>query len=110
MTPNPMGTPVAADATAFAHREESWLIHVLGQWQDPADTERCRGWAKGAGAALSAVGSGDAYLNLLTDDEETDRVRAFWTDTRLRRLGALKAAYDPDNVFRFNHNIKPVRT
>ena len=25
-------TRVDADATAFAHREESWLIHVLGQW------------------------------------------------------------------------------
>jgi FAD/FMN-containing dehydrogenase len=98
---------VAPDATAFAHRADSWLIHVLGQWADPADTERCMGWAKQSRSTLAAVGSGDAYLNLLTDDEETDRVRAFWDDARLRRLGRVKHRYDPDNLFRFNHNVKP---
>jgi FAD/FMN-containing dehydrogenase len=98
---------VAPDATAFAHRADSWLIHVLGQWADPVDTERCMGWAKQSRSTLAAVGSGDAYLNLLTDDEETDRVRAFWDDARLRRLGRVKHRYDPDNLFRFNHNVKP---
>ncbi|MGC4897154.1 FAD-binding oxidoreductase [Micromonospora sp. DT31] len=100
-------TRVAPDATAFAHRSESWLIHVLGQWHDAEDTQRCLAWAKGAGTQLRAVGSGDAYLNLLTDDEETDRVRAFWNDDRLDRLARVKAQYDPQNRFRFNHNIPP---
>jgi FAD/FMN-containing dehydrogenase len=100
-------TRVPADATAFAHRQDSWLVHVLGQWTDPEDTDRCRGWAKSAGAALRALGTGDAYFNLLTDDEETDRVRAFWNDRRLSRLVGVKTEYDPENVFRFNHNITP---
>ncbi|MGH3999244.1 MAG: FAD-binding oxidoreductase [Pseudonocardiaceae bacterium] len=101
-------TRVAPDATAFAHRTESWLIHVLGQWTDPSDTERCRGWAKQADADLRSVGSGgDAYLNLIGDDETSERVEAFWDQTRRSRLGAVKTAFDPDNVFRFNHNIAP---
>jgi FAD/FMN-containing dehydrogenase len=100
-------TRVHPDATAFAHRDDSWLIHVLGQWHDPSDTKRCMTWARDGRADLSAVGSGDAYLNLITDDEQTDRVRAFWDDDRMRRLGQIKFRYDPDNVFRFNHNIKP---
>jgi FAD/FMN-containing dehydrogenase len=104
---NAAPTRVDADATAFAHREESWLIHVLGQWDDPADTPRCLAWAREGRAALGAVGSGDAYLNLLTDDEDGDRIRAFWNEARLGRLGRVKYRYDPDNVFRFNHNIKP---
>jgi FAD/FMN-containing dehydrogenase len=104
---NAAPTRVAPDATAFAHRTDSWLIHVLSQWTDPADTERCVTWAKEARSGLATVGSGDAYLNLLTDDEDTDRVRAFWSDGRLRRLGRIKHQYDPENVFRFNHNVKP---
>lgn len=104
---NAAPTRVAPDATAFAHREESWLIHVLCQWAEPADTERCMAWAKDAGAKLREIGAGDTYLNLVTDDEATDRVRAFWNDARLSRLAKVKAQYDPENVFRFNHNIKP---
>ena len=53
------------------------------------------------------MGSGDVYLNLVTDDEDTDRVRAFWDDDRLARLAKVKSEYDPENTFRFNHNIKP---
>ena len=106
---NAAPTRVPPDATAYAHRAESWLVHYLGQWEDPADTERCRDWVRAAGRDLHALGSGDVYLNLVTDDEDTDRVRAFWDDSRMARLAAVKAQYDPDNLFRFNHNIAPAR-
>jgi FAD/FMN-containing dehydrogenase len=106
---NAAPTRVAKDATAFAHREDSWLVHYLGQWVDPAGTDRCRSWARSCGADLRALGggSGDVYLNLVTDEEDTDRVRAFWDERRLARLAAVKSRYDPDNRFRFNHNIEP---
>jgi len=100
-------TRVAPDATAFAHRQDSWLVHYLAQWDDPAQTDECRAWAKKSGADLHPLGSGDVYLNLVTDDEDTDRVRAFWDDDRLGRLAKVKSEYDPENMFRFNHNIKP---
>ena len=103
-------TRVASDATAFSHREDSWLVHYLGQWEDPADTERCREWIRSAGGDLRAMGTGDVYLNLVTDEEDVDRVRAVWDDRRLSRLAAVKAEYDPDNLFRFNHNITPATT
>lgn len=106
---NAAPTRVSPDATAYAHRRPSWLIHVLGQWADPADTERCRGWARDAGAELRAFSNGDSYLNLVSDDEDTDRVRAFWSERRLERLARVKAEYDPGNLFRFNHNILPAR-
>ena len=65
-------------------------------------------WVKGSGAALRALGTGDSYLNLVTDDEEVDRVSAFWSEDRLRRLAGIKTRYDPENTFRFNHNINPL--
>ena len=32
-----------------------------------------------------------------------------YSSEKLARLTAVKTAYDPDNVFHLNHNIKPVR-
>ncbi len=103
------GRPVeiAADATAFSHRRESWLVHVLGQWTEPARTGAGIRWGKEFGAQLRALGTGEVYLNLVTDDDGVDRVRGFWNDERLGRLARVKARYDPGNTFRFNHNIKP---
>ncbi|MGW2877128.1 FAD-binding oxidoreductase [Streptomyces sp. NPDC001233] len=100
-------TRIAPDATAFSHREESWLIHIVGQWYDPAENERCRTWVRQAGAELRSFGTGAAYLNLLSEEDDTDRVTAFWDEKRLRRLARVKAQYDPENLLRFNHNIPP---
>jgi FAD/FMN-containing dehydrogenase len=38
--------------------------------------------------------------------ETGDRVRAMYGDN-YERLSHIKSAYDPDNVFRVNQNIKP---
>jgi FAD/FMN-containing dehydrogenase len=48
---------------------------------------------------------GGAYVNMIMD-EGSDRVRASYGDN-YARLAALKAAYDPDNVFHVNQNITP---
>jgi FAD/FMN-containing dehydrogenase len=37
-----------------------------------------------------------------------ERIRASYGPERYGRLVATKRRYDPDNVFRFNHNIPPV--
>ncbi|MFG1663929.1 FAD-binding protein [Streptomyces sp. Y7] len=48
-------------------------------------------------------------VNFLSPDEATDAdgVRALFGVGRFERLAAVKKRYDPDNVFRFNHNIVP---
>jgi FAD/FMN-containing dehydrogenase len=50
--------------------------------------------------------TGDVYLNLEAD-EGSDKVRANVSTEKYAKLAALKAKWDPHNVFRLNQNVKP---
>jgi FAD/FMN-containing dehydrogenase len=97
---------VPADATAFAHRQSRMLINVAAMY-DPSSSERSEhaAWVRRLSGELGAGGSG-AYAGLLAD-EGRERVRAAYPGATWQRLAAVKAAYDPDNVFRLNQNIPP---
>ncbi len=81
---------------------------ALAIWEDPAEDARQIGWARQTADALrrsSLTGAG--YGNYAPVDETAERVRAAFGEERFARLAAVKRRYDPDNVFRFNHNIPP---
>jgi FAD/FMN-containing dehydrogenase len=46
-----------------------------------------------------------SYVNNLTT-EDGQKVHEVWGDN-YQRLVTVKRRYDPDNVFRLNHNISP---
>jgi len=48
-------------------------------------------------------------VNFLSPDDATDpeQFRAVYGPKRFDRLAAVKKRYDPANVFRFNHNVRP---
>jgi FAD/FMN-containing dehydrogenase len=97
---------VPADATAFAHRQSRIMINVAAIY-DPSTSERADhiAWARALSAELDD-GDPGAYAGLLAD-EGAARVRAAYPGATGERLAAVKAAYDPDNVFRLNQNIAP---
>ena len=55
---------------------------------------------------LKPWSTGRVYLNYI-GNEGQERVDAAFGAKKLTRLRALKAKWDPDNVFRHNHNIRP---
>ena len=96
---------VPATATAFPHRAHHYDCLILSQWDDPADSARNIAWTRELFAALQPFLAGGVYANNL-GAEETDRVAAAY-GPNYDRLAAVKAAYDPGNLFRLNHNIVP---
>ncbi|MBW5483971.1 FAD-binding oxidoreductase [Streptomyces bambusae] len=88
-------------------RDSTWAVHPFAMWEDAADDERARQWVKDVRADVRPWSTGAVYLNF-TGDEGRDRVVAGLGADNMRRLGEVKRRYDPDNVFRFNHNIKPL--
>jgi FAD/FMN-containing dehydrogenase len=87
-------------------RKAAWVVHPFGLWEDPADDERGRQWARDVRADMKPWSSGAVYLNFIGDEGE-ERIVAGVGQDNYPRLAAVKAEYDPDNVFRLNHNIKP---
>jgi FAD/FMN-containing dehydrogenase len=95
---------VPADATAFAHRDAEAML-VAGMFLPADATPAQAGEAVARWAPLAARGSG-AYVNFLGSASDAD-VAAVYPPATYQRLAAVKRAYDPQNVFRRNHNIRP---
>ena len=104
----PWGGAVARGAADWPlpHRDARWVIHPLGLWEDPADDEQALAWGRGLCADVRPWATGAVYLNFV-GDEGQDRVRAGYGEANYERLAAVKAEYDPQNVFHLHHNIKP---
>lgn len=96
---------VAPDAMAFSRRDAEFVLNVHTRWDDPADDARCIAWARGFFKAMEPHALGSVYVNFMPADE-TDRVQAAY-GPNFARLASIKAAWDPQNLFRMNQNIQP---
>ena len=95
---------VAPDATAFPHRDVTWLINIPATWESAEQSDAEIDWVRRTYAAVQPHATGGAYVNFMDSDEESTTSYG----TTLARLQAVKATYDPENVFRLNQNIEPV--
>lgn len=99
---------VAAGATAFPHRYDHFDLLVHPATDDPLDSPKMIAWARECWTALKPFAEPAVYVNALEDgDEEGERRVQEAYGPNYTRLSALKAKYDPENVFRQNSNIKP---
>jgi FAD/FMN-containing dehydrogenase len=97
---------VPPEATAFAGREALFNATFTSAWSDPRDDERGIESARSFSAALAPWAIGGGYVNYASESSG-DGMETEYGVERLQRLRAVKRRYDPENRFRFNHNISP---
>jgi len=105
---------VPADATPFPDRSAAYWLNIYGFWRDPADDAARVAFVRRFARAMRPHASGGQYVNFLGAEEGQDRAGvsraaalAVYGPEKLRRLADVKRRYDPENVFRLNHNIRP---
>jgi FAD/FMN-containing dehydrogenase len=96
---------VPVGATAYPQRSAHFLMNVHTRWRDPADDRKCMAWARALFDAAAPYSAGSVYVNFMPEDE-ADRLEGAYGQN-IGRLAEVKAAYDPSNLFRLNHNIGP---
>jgi UDP-N-acetylenolpyruvoylglucosamine reductase len=96
---------VGAEDTAFAYRDATFSHSFGASYPDPADTEHNVAWTREYDRALRPHTEEAGYINFMDSDDQ-DRVRANYRQN-YERLRSVKRRYDPENLFRINHNIVP---
>jgi FAD/FMN-containing dehydrogenase len=96
---------VPEDATAFAHRGRRLFVNVAAMYMDGAEAETHDAWVEELADALGGDGAG-GYVGFLGEEDQAT-VRSAYPGATWDRLREIKRRYDPDNLFRLNHNVPP---
>ena len=97
---------VPPDATAFGGREAAYNATFLSAWIDPSEDEQKIGVTRNYSASLAPWALGGGYVNYASESVG-DGLLSEYGSQRFERLREVKRQYDPENRFRFNHNISP---
>lgn len=96
----------AADDGAVGNRDAQFVSGFSGVWEPGGSAEPTVAWVREAWAAIRPFSTGGNYVNFqLAEDDEARTVAAYGAN--YERLRRVKAAYDPENLFRSNRNIPP---
>jgi len=99
---------VAADATAFGDRSMPYMFSIDSVWPEAGDDEENITWTRNFWQRMQPWSDqGRMYLNFPGMGEEGDQLIKDTFGDNYSRLREIKHKYDPDNLFRFNQNIKP---
>jgi FAD/FMN-containing dehydrogenase len=107
-----LGGSVAIQApltsAAFSLRDAEFVLFTYGLLATPEMEQDFARYFAAVAQTLRPHATGKLYHNFLSDMDFTpERGRATHTPDHYQRLAAIKAVYDPTNMFRFNPNIAP---
>jgi FAD/FMN-containing dehydrogenase len=91
--------------TAWGWRDAGYAQVFVAIDHEADNDEALREWAVDYSDAIKPYAMDGAYSNFIMDEGQ-DRARACFRGN-YDRLQKIKAAYDPDNLFHINQNIRP---
>lgn len=95
---------VPTEATAYPHRDAEFTMVLHTRWEDSQDDEAFTGWARDAHEAMTPHATGGVYSNFVP--EKDGNQQAAYREN-YDRMVEVKTKWDPENVFRLNHNVEP---
>jgi len=98
---------VGAGETAFGDRSSEWMLSIDSTWDDAAGDAANLEYTRAFWDAALPFSDGKTYFNFPGLLEEGDAAVRDSYGPNHARLARIKAAYDPENVFRLNQNIRP---
>jgi FAD/FMN-containing dehydrogenase len=88
------------------NRDARYVLNLAGSWEQPGEDVPNIQWAREAWNDMKVFSTGGTYINFLTEDEGPERTKTA-LGKALQRLAEVKKRWDPENLFRTNHNIRP---
>ena len=99
---------VPAEATALGDRSMGWMYSIDSIWNEAAEDEANITWTRKVWELTQKYSQeGRLYLNFAGHGEDGVALVKDAYGKNYARLAAIKAKYDPSNLFRFNQNIQP---
>jgi FAD/FMN-containing dehydrogenase len=98
---------VGAEETAFGDRSSEWMLSIDSTWDDPGGDAANIAYTRAFWDAATPFSDGKTYFNFPGLLEEGDAAVRDSYGANHSRLARIKAAYDPENRFRLNQNIRP---
>jgi hypothetical protein len=98
---------VTAGETAFGDRSAPFIVNLLANWPEPSADSTHISWVRDLFHKLRPSMKPGVYVNFMSGDEQ-DRVHEAYCE-RWDRIVSVKTHYDPDNLFRLNQNIPPIK-
>ncbi|MEU0486118.1 FAD-binding oxidoreductase [Streptosporangium sp. NPDC006013] len=97
-------TPEVPNATG--NRAAAYSLSAVSP-AGPQQTDEVTGYPELLLQRMTPWSTGRSFLNFLGGPDTAGQVRDAYAPEDWARLTGIKAVYDPDNLFRINHNIPP---
>jgi FAD/FMN-containing dehydrogenase len=103
----PLGGAIARvpdGVTPLGQRDAPWAYQAGAAWFDPAADDAVREWSANLRTALAPYSRGDTWPNFIPE-RDPERLRAAYGTDVFEHLQAVRAWWDPDDVFTGGHAI-----